>query len=709
VKRAVLAIVLGIACNETPIASGDEPTIPIGFDAIREWDRWPYLRIGTRTYMRSTFDRSGGNEGSDASHFIRLEPDRAIALDVRGPGVAYFERTNRWHGSPWHYRVDGVDHVLAETNTATPDAPAPISSFIPGDVLGPPLDLTWSTSQGSDLVATPIPFTSSLSIGYERTHYGTGYFIYSTFPEGAENLSSPLASWQPAATPEDVDDLLAHAGEDPTTSLANIDARAGTVAISASAPATIVDVQGPAMLRALSFSVPQADAQALGDATLRITWDGRAAPSIEAPVSLFFGAGTLFNRTNAEWLVKALPVSIHFVDGRVVFSVFFPMPFFQSAHVEIASAAPLSVDWTVRSEPYRNPQNWVGYLHATYVDHGTPPLGHDLVWLDTTATEGGGDWCGAIVGTSFVFSDAAVLSTLEGDPRFFFDDSMTPQVQGTGTEEWGGGGDYWSGQTTTLPFYGHPVGAPDPKSAQSPLDLVESAYRFLLSDEMTFGKNARVQFEHGGVDDSTEHYRSVVYWYGLPGACLLQTDALHVGDDADESAHAYASPNASSVDTVSSRWEWGVDQYQSIEIFPATTDTGRHTNGASELSLALSPDNRGVMLRRKLDLSFPDQTADVFVAPDDGTNGALEFVRAGTWYTAGSSSCVYSNPPGETDAFAPITETVDRRWREDEFLVARALTAGHTRIRVRIVPAAGATWSEFRYTAYSWTLPPLPP
>ncbi|HEY2365426.1 MAG TPA: hypothetical protein VGH87_03530, partial [Polyangiaceae bacterium] len=59
--------------------------------------------------------------------------------------------------------------------------------------------------------------------------------------------------------------------------------------------------------------------------------------------------------------------------------------------------------------------------------------------------------------------------------------------------------------------------------------------------------------------------------------------------------------------------------------------------------------------------------------------------------------------------FAPITETVDRRWREDEFLVARALTAGHTRIRVRIVPAAGATWSEFRYTAYSWTLPPLPP
>jgi len=34
-------------------------------------------------------------------------------------------------------------------------------------------------------------------------------------------------------------------------------------------------------------------------------------------------------------------------------------------------------------------------------------------------------------------------STRSKDPRFFFDDSQTPQAYGTGTEEWGGGGDYW--------------------------------------------------------------------------------------------------------------------------------------------------------------------------------------------------------------------------------------------------------------------------
>ena len=44
------------------------PTIPVGLDAYRMWNRWPYQRIGCRAYMRSTYDRSGGNQTADASH-----------------------------------------------------------------------------------------------------------------------------------------------------------------------------------------------------------------------------------------------------------------------------------------------------------------------------------------------------------------------------------------------------------------------------------------------------------------------------------------------------------------------------------------------------------------------------------------------------------------------------------------------------------------
>ncbi|HSQ67543.1 MAG TPA: DUF2961 domain-containing protein, partial [Polyangiaceae bacterium] len=502
-----LALVCAAACSSAtpcpPATNGlAEPTIPVAFDAFRAWDHWPYLRLGTRAYLRSTYDRSGGNEAADASHYLRLEPDRAVAVDVRGPGVTYFARANHWHGSPWHYRVDGTDHVVTETDTATPDAPTPDSSFIPADVFAPPLSLTWSTTHGADLLGAPIPFVDSLSIGYERTHYGTGYFIFDTFPVGAQNLSQSLASWSEPAAPQDVLDLVGRAGQDIAPSTPDMTSLSGSVTLAAGSATTIFDATGPAMLRAFTLRVAEAAAAALGAATLRVTWDGRTTPSIEAPVSLFFGTGSLFNRSSREYLVKAFPVSVRFQGGSVTFATYFPMPFFRTAHVEIVSATSVAVDWSARTQPFTDPTNWAGYLHASYVDHGVPTAGVDLTLLDTTQVEGGGDWCGSFVGTSFIFSDRAVLSTLEGDPRFFFDDSQTPQAQGTGTEEWGGGGDYWGGLTTTLPFYGHPVGAADAASSLDAEDQIESEYRFLLADEMPFGKNARIRFEHGAVDDS---------------------------------------------------------------------------------------------------------------------------------------------------------------------------------------------------------------
>jgi hypothetical protein len=88
-----------------------------------------------------------------------------------------------------------------------------------------------------------------------------------------------------------------------------------------------------------------------------------------------------------------------------------------------------------------------------------PELGKDMVYLDTRGIEGKEDWSGSFVGTSFIFSHSANLGTLEGDPRFYFDDSKSPQAYGTGTEEWAGGGDYWGGQNMTLAFAGHPLGS----------------------------------------------------------------------------------------------------------------------------------------------------------------------------------------------------------------------------------------------------------
>ena len=103
------------------VSAGEPPVIPVGLDAYLMWDRWPYQRIGARAYMRSTYDRTGGNETADASHFLyQVAEDFNVTLDVEGSGVLYFVRTNHWHGSPWHYEVDGVAHIVTETTTADP-------------------------------------------------------------------------------------------------------------------------------------------------------------------------------------------------------------------------------------------------------------------------------------------------------------------------------------------------------------------------------------------------------------------------------------------------------------------------------------------------------------------------------------------------------------------------------------------------------------
>jgi hypothetical protein len=708
----------------------EPPVIPVGLDAFRQWDRWPCQRIGVRAYMRSTYDRRGGNEGADASHFLyQLADDNNVTLDVEGPGILYFTRYNHWHGSPWHYVVDGTENLIRETSTADPNKPAESSVFLPTKAFPFPLAITWSDTKGADLSWVPIPFERSFRMGYSRTHYGTGYYIYHQYARGTK-LSEPIRDWSEETSPQaDVLELINRSGSDiaPTN---NVSEFAGSLTNldSGESKLLIVLTNAPGTIRKLSFFVPREQAIEFGRVKVRVSWDGRKEASIDAPVALFFGAGTLYNRDDREFLVKAFPSCIRFDKERVELTCFFPMPFFESARIELIGAPKTSVTkitWNILTQPLNDPPALLGYFHATYKDHPGPGRGHDLVLLDTRMTEGGGDWSGSFIGTSFIFSDRANLNTLEGDPRFFFDDSQTPQAYGTGTEEWGGGGDYWGGRNMTLPFAGHPVGARNEKEARNDEDKIESAYRFLLSDLMPFGKNALVRLEHGGLNESVEHYQTVTYWYGAPAAALTKTDELKVGDARSERSHQYLSPQASQPYEITSRYEWGVDSFaldpkkpqETTEVYPAHTDRGRRTTGASEFKLKLDPKNLGVLLRRKLDYAFPSQRAEIFVADGAKTPSEGDWKPAGIWYLAGGNTCVYSNPKEELGATQHVVQTSNRRFRDDEFLLPRDFTEDRSTIWVRAKftplkiplfpgrPLDELAWSEIRYDAYCYVMP----
>jgi hypothetical protein len=713
------------------------PEIPVGSDSFKRWDQWPLQRIGVRAYMRSTYDRSGKNEAADASHFLFAnEEDYNVTLDIKGKGILYFFRANHWHGSPWHFILDGTDNIVRETGTGDPvNALKKFTKteFIPAEAFPQPLNWTWGTTKGADLLWTPMSFKESLRIAYSRTRYGTGYYIYHLFSDD-KNLSQPLSTWNIDQVPDkDVIELLSRTGTD--IAPRDIKKLSGKRKLNKSHILLAKIKNSPSVVRAFKITIPFEVADNLERARLKVTWDNSENPSIDAPLCLFFGAGTLYNRENQEFLVKSFPVSIRYdyENKNIELSSYFPMPFYHSAKFELYDVNPANSEATfeIRYEPLLSENHLNSYFHATYTDFPKPVPGHDMLFLDTEGAEGQKEWSGSFVGTSFIFSHNGFLGTLEGDPRFFFDDSKTPQCYGTGTEEWGGGGDYWGGQNMTLPFAGHPCGAAGKDKAKNDKDLIESAYRFLLSDLMPFGRRAVIRFEHGGENLSSEHYESVAYWYGLPYPSLIKSDEIDIGNPASEKDHKYYSPDASEVKSLTSRYEWGIDSFPSkigvnsaeliqlagTEVYPSHQEDGRTTQGVSEFTVNCSPDNVGVLIRRTLDYSYPNQTAEVFIS-DAGSVPADRWEKAGIWYLAGSNTCLYSNPKGELDNRSFKIETSNRRFRDDEFLIPATLTKGKDafRVRIKFIPdyqellpgisfPVQSSWSELKYYVYSYIIP----
>ena len=739
-------LLLILALCDLPIGTlaGEPPVIPIGEDAYLMWDRLPYHRIGVRANMLCTYDRTGGNRDADASHYLYQQADDFnVALDVTGPGVLYFKRTNHHHGSPWHYEVDGEDLIVKESATDNPVGAKERlkeSVFIPTELFPHPLVWTWPTTKGADLMWRPISFEDSLRLAYSRTFYGTGYYILHQIARGTDNLSRPLETWRREPPDPRVLELLRSAGSDIAPQGDGVAKADGTLTFKPHEWQQLkCPDKAPATIRAIKFTVPRDKAYEFGKCRLRITWDDRWHPSVDAPIDLFFGAGHLHNDNDREFLVRGLPMVVRYTGDTVELACYWPMPFFKGARIEIENRGdePMAgVKYEIRTVPYRDPKNHVGYFHATYTDHSRPANGLDNTFLDTNQVEGGGPWSGNFVGMSWIFSEVGNLSTLEGDPRLYFDNSRTPQGHGTGTEEWGGGGDYWGGKNMTIPLAGHPVGTAADKK-KSDRDLVNSAYRFLIADLFPFGNRAVAGLERGGDNTSSDHYSGVAYWYGSPSATLVMTDELNVCHAEDAKEHAYNSPTAEEPYKLVSRYDGGPDmdyrgrRHESgalvigaRQFYPAEEDTVRIMRGTSEFTLKLDPKNLGVMLRRKFDYQYPNQRAKVSVKPVDGTG---EWQYVGDWYNAGSNTCVHSRPGGQnfTEAELGATQhnviTSNRRWRESELLIPRKLTDGVGKLRVQIeyvpddrplypghpFPQKNA-WSESRYWAYCYRLPESP-
>lgn len=394
----------------------------------------------------------------------------------------------------------------------------------------------------------------------------------------------------------------------------------------------------------------------LQHARLRISFDGQR--TVDAPLGEFFGAGLGLAK------VRALMHGIN-PDTRTL-SAWWPMPFRHDAKVELYNGSKQAITsgdvsvTSARSRPEAaalGPAGNDGYFRATSAGGPTTP-GKDHLFLHTASQ-------GKFVGVTHTMAGPASRVYLEGDERVYVDGSRTPQIHGTGTEDFYEGGWYFDRGTFTDPVNGEPVHQGAGFGCPADTDCT-GTYRSMLTDAVPFASAMTFGIEHGPVDDVQANYASTAYWYGRDAVAQNSSDILEVGNAASEQAHGYTAATPGTVSTLTSTYEGN------NAVPEPVTHTLRATGTPLTFRLAVNKHNQGVLVRRMSDQAIPGQSATVTV------NGR----PAGTW----------SEPLNNTD----------HRWLDDTFQLPAALTAGKRSITIGLAPTAGSPpWTAARYTSLS--------
>ena len=249
---------------------------------------------------------------------------------------------------------------------------------------------------------------------------------------------------------------------------------------------------------------------------IRMYWDGREKPDVEAPLSDFFAAG--FGK---RITVSSIPVVTEDGDS---YNCYWRMPFEKSARIEVInqSKKPIralfyTIDWIEKKSLPPNAMNFCAQYRQEYpVEGNSRRFDNEYVILDA---EGKGYFVGTVLSVRTRSPDWFG----EGDIRISIDGEDRPSIWGTGTE------DYflsaWGQKECLTPYFGTPYLSHKNRD----LGQLSSCYRWHIRDPIIFSKSIRVTLETLGwlnLDENKEgqsrvygqrqdDWASVAYWYQI--------------------------------------------------------------------------------------------------------------------------------------------------------------------------------------------------
>ncbi len=386
----------------------------------------------------------------------------------------------------------------------------------------------------------------------------------------------------------------------------------------------------------------------LSQVQLDIAWDGELISQVAAPLLYMFAQPFGF----AE--IRSHAVHVYMDNDEIVMSMYMPMPFWTEANITLVNLSDTPVELTLQMTVEENlyVQNETGYFHADF-RKGLTELFED--WL-----------IGSFFGRGQV---VGIIQTChggqycEGNEHFYINGARTPQINGTGTEDFYLGC-YWPNMKYDSPCAGciNDVYLMNDSTVKGSFKYPAGYYRFLHDMPIRFMDGIRLEIQHGAVGQTYSDYSSVCLSYRRPDSLFTQTDFLYVGSEASRAQHSYTADNA-----VPASLAAKIEAQRKAPVLQK--DGLLHSTGKIRFTVAIQPDNDGVCLRRLYDQTHSPQRGIVYA---DGA-------RVGDWYTPGYN---------EATAFA-----------DHDFYIPASVTAGKKTLQIEIdVPSK---YSDFEYTVYT--------
>lgn len=611
------------------------------------FDRLMRVPAPMQVLQSSSHNKYGRNGDADTPLYQDARGDDVI-FDAAGPGcVRSIWGTWFTRDAVFKFYFDGEEEPRYSINQIDffsgkhPAFPPPLNSYERRGYHGD------DPYAGNSFV--PIPFAKSLKIAvagksrffhviYELYPWGTPVTTFT----GREDREALLESFRQTGGAT----VSAPAGEARTVSHLDEGKRVDVVLFERR------DASG--VIREITIEADGSEAF-LRNTEIAMRWDGHPRDDVRAPTGMVFGSA------NRAYDVASLPVSVRKLPGgRVRVHCRFPMPFWRNARIVWRNLSGKSlgrVDARVVVAPHSIPQDKGAYFTAIY-RQGETVYGRDWAFYDGLGT-------GWFVG---VVQSMQHGHYCEGNEHFYIDGAISPQINGTGTEDYFLGC-FWPNREYSSPFA---TNAGDilveGGGTQSGAYATPTSYaRFHLEAPIPFFRSIDARIQHGGMSDVRSSYRSLAFCYLRRWTALRETDFLDVGNPGSEEAHAYSARESRLTGPIKARPEG--EYFDTDE-----TEEGRtHDRGTIQFTLAIEPRNAGVRLRRRLDQAGLPQAAEVYV---DGH-------YAGIWRHG------YQNK--------------NLRWFDSDFDLSESLTRGKTKLALKLVVVEGkdaGPLTDFNYRVF---------